>query len=100
MRCPVRAACEHVVDERLRVTPEIDRTYREWKHAGGREATWTDVPGGLAIIKYRDLLQLLRTTVQFSSQNGDESVAIMKSSSRRVARRTVKDSALEKLMSA
>ena len=75
MRCPVRAACEHVVDERLRVTPEIDQTYREWKHAGGREATWTDVPGGLARIKYRDLLQLLRTTVQFSSQNDDDTVA-------------------------
>lgn len=74
MRCPVRAACEHVVDERLRVTPEIDQTYREWMHAGGREATWADVPGGLAIIKYRDLLHLLRTTVQFSSHNDDECV--------------------------
>jgi hypothetical protein len=76
MRCPARAACEYVVEERLRATPHIEAAYREWRGAGGREATWkTKSPGGLARTHYRELLRLLRTTVQFTSENDEIAIA-------------------------
>ena len=75
MRCPVREACEHVVDERLRATPEIDEAYRQWRGAGGRTATWSNEPGGLARIRYRELLHLLKTTVSFTSCNDGRTTA-------------------------
>jgi hypothetical protein len=69
MRCPVRSACEYVVEERLRATPEIEAAYREWRSAGGRDATWKTKSRSHASNIYRDLMRLLKSTVQFSSIN-------------------------------
>jgi hypothetical protein len=64
------------VDERLRVTPEIETTYRNWRGAGGREATWRcKPPSGLARGLYRELLRLLKTSVQFTSKNDADVIA-------------------------
>jgi hypothetical protein len=75
MRCPVRDACEYVCEERLRVTPAIEKAYREWRANGGRNSTWSKPSGSMARIKYRDLLDLLKTTVAFSNSNDEIAIA-------------------------
>jgi hypothetical protein len=74
MRCPVKIACEYVVEERLRVTVEIDEAYREWKRVGGRQGTWGK-ERNQAQHRYADLLRLLTTTVQFANDNDRIAIA-------------------------
>lgn len=69
MRCPVRTACEFVVNTRLNATPALRAAYQEWTSMGGRATTWQAAQPGIAMHRYRDLLRILDATVPFSSVN-------------------------------
>jgi hypothetical protein len=76
MRCKVVTACEGIAEERLRATPEIAHAYLEWLRAGGRRATFKPKSASsLAKAYYRKLLHLLRTEVQFTSENDRVAIA-------------------------